>query len=609
MRTDDEYSTSIAPQAQHVRPPRPEEAPTLMLRKLSDVPISNLEKTVVVSRLGELSTIDLDKTLIVPRLTEPPESECEKTQILPGLHRLAARVRRVVPGLAPSPFQVRPWLAPNVQLIGEMKESGFEQRLWLVQAGERYLQLTELLYRVLEAVNGERTLEEIAAQVARETGRSVSANNIHMLIEKRLAPMQLVVGLDGTTASLWRATTPVVNAVGRSPLALTLRVGFISASVVETFARVLQWLFWPPVLIPILALAAAGQFWLFVIHGIGPSITLLFERPLLLALLTVIAIASGVPHEFGHASALRYGGGRARGIGAGFYLDSLVFYTDATDSYRLGRWGRMRTDAGGIYFDLIFVLLCMALYFATGNELLLAVAFLIDLTILEQLWPFLRFDGYWALADLIGVPDFFALMRPVLNSVLPAPLRKRSIAAPALKPWVKAVVLVYTLITVPVLAIFFLLLVGEAPFVLGAYWNSFWVQVRSWGVAWQAGDTLSLVAAGVQMAILAISALALLYAIYSIGRSTFRPLWRWGQSSLRRRVIACLIMLALAALILSFWWPQAAPYIRLAGAACLLAAMALRVSRAALGRLRVAAAAGGRAFYTTLASGERAGDS
>src|SRR5207245_1559386 len=122
-----------------------------------------------------------------------------------------------------------------------------------------------------------------------------------------------------------------------------------------------------------------------------------------------LLIVAAIFHEFGHASALRYGGGRARGMGAGLYFVSPIFYTDVTDGYRLDRRARVRTDLGGIYFHAIIGLAVLALYLVLGREFLLLLVVLIDLTILDQFIPFVRLDGYWVLADLTGVPDFFTL--------------------------------------------------------------------------------------------------------------------------------------------------------------------------------------------------------
>ena len=44
-------------------------------------------------------------------------------------------------------------------------------------------------------------------------------------------------------------------------------------------------------------------------------------------------------------------------MGAGLYLVWPAFYTDVTDSYRLDRGGRIRTDLGGLYFNAIVVVL------------------------------------------------------------------------------------------------------------------------------------------------------------------------------------------------------------------------------------------------------------
>ena len=95
-------------------------------------------------------------------------------------------------------------------------------------------------------------------------------------------------------------------------------------------------------------------------------------------------------------------------IGVGIYLVWPSFFTNVTDSYRLSRAGRLRTDLGGLYFNLVFMLALAGIYVATSAEILLLVIAITHLEMLEQLLPFVRFDGYFILSDLIGVPDLFA---------------------------------------------------------------------------------------------------------------------------------------------------------------------------------------------------------
>src|ERR687888_307265 len=107
----------------------------------------------------------------------------------------------------------RPALAPDVQLLGEMQDSGFRERQWLVLRGSQFIQLTELLYRVAEQIDGERTLEEIGARVTEATNWIVSADHVRRLIQTKLIPLRLVATAHGqsygTAAGEARARGPL----------------------------------------------------------------------------------------------------------------------------------------------------------------------------------------------------------------------------------------------------------------------------------------------------------------------------------------------------------------------------------------------------------------
>src|SRR3712207_1563140 len=86
----------------------------------------------------------------------------------------------------------RPRLAPNVEFVGEMQGTGFQDRQWLVQRDGRFIQVTELLYRVAEQINGERTLAEIAEEVTGATEWMVSADNVRYILQAKLIPLGLI---------------------------------------------------------------------------------------------------------------------------------------------------------------------------------------------------------------------------------------------------------------------------------------------------------------------------------------------------------------------------------------------------------------------------------
>ena len=71
------------------------------------------------------------------------------------------------------------------------------------------------------------------------------------------------------------------------------------------------------------------------------------------------------------------------------------------------------------------------------------------LQMVHQLLPFVRLDGYYILADLTGVPDLFARIKPTLLSAVPG--QEADERAAALKPWVRVVVTLWVLAVVPIL--------------------------------------------------------------------------------------------------------------------------------------------------------------
>ncbi len=434
----------------------------------------------------------------------------------------------------------RPALAADVQLVGAMEGTGFQTRQWLVQRGDGYIQLSELLYRVVEQMNGERTIEEIAARVVETTGRPVSANNVRYLIEKRFVSLGLIEGMDDPAQPGGKAKRKRQQGM-RGPLQLSLKIGFVGPRPVEAGARWLQYLFWPPLMAAVVLLAVGGQLWLFFAHGIMSTIQAILGEPILLLPVSTYVVLAALFHEYGHASALRYGGGRARGMGFGLYFTFPAFYTDCTEMYRLGRWARLRTDLGGIYFDMVNTVVLMGLYTLTHQPLLLAAVLLLDLEMVDQFDPVMRFDGYWALADLLGVPDFYVFMGPVLRGMIPKRWRPKGQEAPPLKGWVKIAFLAYTVIAVPVVFVTFASLLLLAPLFLVTYWNSLVLQWIDFATAWARHDTANSIVGGVQVVVLVLSAYFLGYAVYGLLRTIVRMLWKLGHADTRRQAGGCLV--------------------------------------------------------------------
>ena len=157
-------------------------------------------------------------------------------------------------------------------------------------------------------------------------------------------------------------------------------------------------------------------------------------------------------------------------MGAGIYLVWPAFYTDVTDSYRLGRWGRVLTDLGGLYFNAIVAVGIAGVWLVTQYDALLLVIATQILQMVRQLTPIVRFDGYHVLADITGVPDLFQRIKPTLLGVLP--WRWKHPESTVLKPWARAVVTLWVVLVVPLLVFSLVCMVLALPRILGTAWAS-----------------------------------------------------------------------------------------------------------------------------------------
>ena len=395
------------------------------------------------------------------------------------------------------------------------------------------IQLSRLVYLVAEQVDGQKDFGQIAKRVSGEFGRTVSADNVRYLVENKLRPLGMIGPNDGSSSPKLVRAKPV--------LALKFRVPIMPEGAIRALAAVFRPLFLAPVVIAMLAGLAALDVWLFFVHGLVQSARETLYQPELFAVVFGFTLLATLFHELGHASACRYGGARPGRIGVGIYIVWPIFYNDVTDTYRLGKIGRLRTDLGGVYFDVIFALAIAGTYFLTGSEWLLLLVFLQQLDILLQFMPFLRLDGYYVVSDLTGVPDLFARITPILKSLIPGRGTDRRVDE--LKPWVRVVVTVWVLTAIPTLLYMFGMLLSSAPQLYATAWDSFLVYYEKVQSAFEDGRVLAGVTDLIRIVLLLIPVVGITLLFLLFGRGLSKVVWvrSRGRPALR-------IYLAVAAL-------------------------------------------------------------
>lgn len=133
-------------------------------------------------------------------------------------------------------------------------------------------------------------------------------------------------------------------------------------------------------------------------------------------LLTLMAVIAGtkIIHELAHAFACKFFGGECREVGVMLLVGVPCLYCDVSDAWLLDRrWKRIVISAAGMLAELVLAA------FATFVWMLAADGFVRDLcvtvivvcsvtTVIFNGNPLLRYDGYYILSDLVGIPNLAA---------------------------------------------------------------------------------------------------------------------------------------------------------------------------------------------------------
>lgn len=160
----------------------------------------------------------------------------------------------------------------------------------------------------------------------------------------------------------------------------------------------------------LLLMAAAG--WIAFLHNdklIQPlnGILAASNLPIMWATLVVLKTI----HEFGHAFACKVFGVRVPEMGINFIMGTPCAYVDASGSWELSsKMQRIVICLAGMYFESIVAAAALFVWAAAAEGMLKSIAFNViflasTITVLFNVNPLMRFDGYYIASDLLETPN------------------------------------------------------------------------------------------------------------------------------------------------------------------------------------------------------------
>lgn len=116
-------------------------------------------------------------------------------------------------------------------------------------------------------------------------------------------------------------------------------------------------------------------------------------------------------HEFSHAYSAKLSGVNVSAMGVAFIVMYPVFYTDTTGAWKLAdKKKRLQIGYAGVLAEFYVAVCALLLWHVLPEEAFKSAAFFVatvslGMTVLVNFNPFLRFDGYYLLSDLLEVDN------------------------------------------------------------------------------------------------------------------------------------------------------------------------------------------------------------
>ncbi|WP_437203699.1 hypothetical protein [Planctomicrobium sp. SH664] len=291
----------------------------------------------------------------------------------------------------------------------------------------KYYRLQPEQYEILNLLNGQRSLEELRDGLqARFPTVHITPVDVQSLItdlhEKGLLISERAGQGETALKKQHEARLKKIREVAMNPLYMKLP-GWDPDRTLTRLDPWFGWLFDLPAICCMLGVIALS--WLFIairfdeVRQRLPEFQQFFSWPNLMYLWLTLAGAKTI-HEFGHGLSCKHYGRECHSMGVMLLVFSPTLYCDVTDSWMLkNKWQRIMIGAAGMYVEMILAAVAIFTWYNTQpgllNHLALNVFFVSTVTtVIFNLNPLLRYDGYYMLSDFLEIPN----LRPKASKLM-----------------------------------------------------------------------------------------------------------------------------------------------------------------------------------------------
>ncbi|MFM9975888.1 MAG: HlyD family efflux transporter periplasmic adaptor subunit [Beijerinckiaceae bacterium] len=325
------------------------------------------------------------------------------------------------PGQKPVPLPV---LREDIRLLKDAASPSGAPR-WLIHDPVRdsFFEIGIEAFQLISLWSSSRTVDELAKRASEQTGRIVSETEVTKFAHF-LGQMRLTLDATGGWRELSGSAASAKHGIGHQllhnylffKLPLVQPTAFLQATlpIARIFAS--KGILVLYVVLTLIGVYFASRQWGDIVDGVQRQFNL--SGALLFA---VTLFVMKIFHELGHAYVATAVGIRVRSMGIAVMMMAPMLYTDVTEAWRLqDKRKRMAIDLAGVAVEMVIAGLALLAWAflppGDGRDIALVITTAaVAATLAVNLSPFMRFDGYYVLADFIGVknlqPRAFALVR------------------------------------------------------------------------------------------------------------------------------------------------------------------------------------------------------
>ncbi|MDR0603087.1 MAG: hypothetical protein LBG80_02140 [Bacteroidales bacterium] len=290
-------------------------------------------------------------------------------------------------------------------------DTSSSEKKYLIRYKERHFEVGKSVVQLIEILKHSSSLEEAKELLCLQRKENISIELMNSIINQCIIPI-------------------IESEKKTKPKPFIVRLEIIPANIVAIVSKIGRFLF-EPLIVKILLFATI------ILHSffyISINDTFVIGELDIITILGIIVlyIISSCFHELGHASACQYYGIEHGGVGFGLYLSFPVFYTDVSNIWKLPKNKRLSVNFAGIYFQSIFLIGLLTIYFINPNPIIGYFILTVNFNFLITLNPFFKFDGYWIVSDLLGVPNLRQRTQEVFVYLFKKIMRKQIIKKPFL---------------------------------------------------------------------------------------------------------------------------------------------------------------------------------